>query len=181
MAFSMDPKTWRANSWFTTATRGAFLSSCHVNARPASGVVPAASKYPGETAYSTVRAAAFDALRSVALSAETAPRGECGSARAPIANSLRRPRAWTRGIGGRALGLEYRLYIASLSAFGRNVRRPLPTSLGRHLRIGAKPPISLGNRFGILSLFTPRWAHSSIGARNSTGIASRDSRARIFR
>ena len=40
-----------ANSRFTTATRGAFLSSCHVRDLPASKAVPAASKYSGDMLY----------------------------------------------------------------------------------------------------------------------------------
>ena len=34
-----EPKTLRANNWLTTATRGAFLSSCQERALPASNDV----------------------------------------------------------------------------------------------------------------------------------------------
>src|SRR5206468_1480243 len=48
MAFAADPKTLCANSWLTTATGGAFLSSCQVKVLPDSKAVLAAWKYSGE-------------------------------------------------------------------------------------------------------------------------------------
>ena len=48
MVFAADPKTVRANCWLTTATLGAFLSSCHVKVLPESKAVRAARKYSGD-------------------------------------------------------------------------------------------------------------------------------------
>src|SRR5208337_2532895 len=71
MAFATEPKILRANSWLITATRGPFLSSCHVRSLPANKAVLAAWKYSGETLYITGLAAAFDGLRSVVSSVKT--------------------------------------------------------------------------------------------------------------
>src|SRR5689334_4879101 len=64
----MEPKILRANSRLITATRGAFLSSCHVIALPNSRAVPAARKYSGDIRNVADTARAFDGLRSVVSS-----------------------------------------------------------------------------------------------------------------
>src|SRR6516164_8360138 len=71
MALVTEPKILRANSLLMTATRGAFLSSCHVKGLPDSRAVPAAWKYSGEMADITAEAAAFDGLKSVVSSVKT--------------------------------------------------------------------------------------------------------------
>src|SRR5256885_3902585 len=57
-----------ANNRFTTATRGAVLSSCQLKSLPANKCVPATRRYSGEMLNKTTRAAAFDGLRSAVLS-----------------------------------------------------------------------------------------------------------------
>ena len=54
-----------AGTRFTTATRGASLSSCHETILPANKDVPAAWKYSGDMLYIKAKAAAFDCLRSL--------------------------------------------------------------------------------------------------------------------
>jgi hypothetical protein len=48
LASVAEPKILLANSRLTTATGGAFLSSCHDKVLPASKLVRAASKYSGD-------------------------------------------------------------------------------------------------------------------------------------
>src|SRR5713101_4636648 len=71
MASFREPKILLANSRFTTATRGEFLSSCHDNVLPANKLVRAASKYSGDMLYVMASAAAFAGLRSVVFSVKT--------------------------------------------------------------------------------------------------------------
>src|SRR5215469_13575400 len=70
-AFVAEPKTLRANSRFTTATLGAFLSSCHERVLPANRAVSAASKNLGDIWYMMGEAAAFGGLRSDVSSVKT--------------------------------------------------------------------------------------------------------------
>src|SRR5580658_9113208 len=71
IAFDAEPKILRANSWFTTATRGAFLSSCQVKVLPETSAVPAAWKYSGDMLNRNGVATALDGLRSVISSLKT--------------------------------------------------------------------------------------------------------------
>ncbi len=71
MAFATEPNILPANKRFTSATRGASLSSCQERGLPASKAVPAACKYSGEMSYFMTVAAAFAGLRSVDRSVKT--------------------------------------------------------------------------------------------------------------
>ena len=71
IGLAANPKSLRANSRFTTATRGEFLSSCQVKVLPESRAVPAAWKYSGVTLNIAAPVAAFDGRRSDVLSVKT--------------------------------------------------------------------------------------------------------------
>ena len=71
IAFPGDPKRWRANSTFTTATRGDISSSCHMNSLPAKSSVPAVRKYSGETLNIVASAAAIASRKSAVMSLKT--------------------------------------------------------------------------------------------------------------
>src|ERR1039457_3886756 len=66
-----EPNSLRANSRFTTATRGEFLSSYQVNVLPDSRAVPAARKYSGETLKTAASATELEGRRSDVLSVKT--------------------------------------------------------------------------------------------------------------
>src|SRR5258706_14824115 len=63
IACGMEPSILLANSGFTTATRGAFVSSCHEKALTANKDVPDARETSGDTVYIYASAAVFDGLR----------------------------------------------------------------------------------------------------------------------
>src|SRR5580700_1922308 len=79
IAFAGDPKILLANAQFTTATRGALLSSCQLNVRPESKAVRAAWKYSGDILKRNDTAAALDGLRSAVSPVKTS-----ASAYAPL-------------------------------------------------------------------------------------------------
>src|SRR5437764_13969685 len=70
IALVSEPNNLPANSRFT-ATAGALWSRCQEKALPANNLVPAASKYPGDTSYPDGLEAIFDLVRSLVFSLKT--------------------------------------------------------------------------------------------------------------